>query len=48
VSGEVLQRLESSATGLTTEEAQKRLARYGPNAIPEIRTINNKITKKAR
>lgn len=32
---EVLQRLDSSATGLTTEEAQKRLAEHGPNTLPE-------------
>ena len=29
--------LESSATGLTTEDAKKRLAEHGPNAIPEKR-----------
>jgi len=32
---EVLRLLESSATGLTTTEAQKRLAEHGPNTIPE-------------
>jgi|TARA_R110002074_G_scaffold99392_1_gene214725 Ca2+-transporting ATPase len=32
---EVLQRLDSSATGLTTEGAQKRLAEHGPNTLPE-------------
>ena len=32
---EALQRLESSATGLTTADAQKRLTEHGPNAIPE-------------
>lgn len=32
---EVLQCLDSSATGLTTEEAQKRLAEHGPNTLPE-------------
>ncbi|MDT8452978.1 MAG: cation-translocating P-type ATPase [Gammaproteobacteria bacterium] len=31
---ETLQQLESSATGLSPAEAQKRLAEYGPNAIP--------------
>ncbi|MES0327032.1 MAG: HAD-IC family P-type ATPase, partial [Gammaproteobacteria bacterium] len=34
-SDEVLQHLESSATGLTSSEAKKRLAEHGPNAIPE-------------
>ena len=34
---EALLRLESSATGLTTEDAQKRLAEHGPNAITEKR-----------
>jgi len=34
---EALLRLESSATGLTTEDAQERLAEHGPNAIPEKR-----------
>lgn len=34
-SDEVLQYLESSVTGLTSNEAQKRLAEYGLNAIPE-------------
>ncbi|MEH6503777.1 MAG: cation-translocating P-type ATPase [Cycloclasticus sp.] len=32
---EVVQRLESSLSGLTKEEAQKRLAAHGPNALPE-------------
>ena len=32
---EVLLRLKSSVTGLTTQEAQKRLDENGPNAIPE-------------
>ena len=32
---EVLQRLESSAQGLTAAVAQQRLAEYGPNIIPE-------------
>ena len=36
-SDEVLRHLESSPTGLTTTEAQKRLAEHGPNAIPEKR-----------
>jgi Ca2+-transporting ATPase len=36
-SDEVLQRLETSAKGLTTAEAKKRLVEYGPNAIPEKR-----------
>ena len=35
---EVLQRLKSSATGLTTDEAQRRLTDYGPNTIPEKRS----------
>jgi Ca2+-transporting ATPase len=34
---EVLQRLESSAQGLTTAVAKQRLAEYGPNIIPEKR-----------
>jgi Ca2+-transporting ATPase len=34
---EALQRLGSSATGLTTADAQQRLAEHGPNAIPEKR-----------
>ena len=34
---EALLRLESSTTGLTTEDAQKRFAGQGPNAIPEKR-----------
>jgi P-type Ca2+ transporter type 2C len=34
-SDDVLQQLESSLTGLTTEEAKKRLAEHGPNAIIE-------------
>ena len=34
-SDDVLLRLDSSATGLTTEEAVKRLTQYGPNALPE-------------
>jgi Ca2+-transporting ATPase len=34
---EVLQRLESSVTGLTTEDAQKRLTEHGPNTLPEKR-----------
>ena len=36
-SDEVLQRLETTATGLTTAEAKNRLDQYGPNAIPEKR-----------
>ena len=32
---EVLQRLESSATGLSTAAAQQRLTEHGPNVIPE-------------
>ena len=36
-SDEVLQQLESSATGLTTAEAKKRLAEHGANAIVEKR-----------
>lgn len=36
-SDEVLQQLESSVTGLTTEEAKKRLAEHGPNTIIEKR-----------
>jgi len=34
---EVLLLLKSSATGLTTADAQKRLTEYGPNTIPERR-----------
>ena len=34
-SDDVLQQLESSLTGLTTEQAKKRLAEHGPNAIIE-------------
>jgi P-type Ca2+ transporter type 2C len=34
---EALQRLESSATGLTTAEAHERFAEHGPNIIPEKR-----------
>lgn len=34
---EVLLRLESSVTGLTTEDAQKCLTEHGPNTIPEKR-----------
>lgn len=34
---DVLQQLESSATGLTTAEAEKRLAEHGPNRVPEKR-----------
>jgi Ca2+-transporting ATPase len=34
---EALQRLGASATGLTTADAQQRLAGHGPNAIPEKR-----------
>ena len=34
---EVLLRLGSSVTGLTTADAQLPLAEYGPNAIPEKR-----------
>ncbi len=33
--GEVLARLDSRATGLTTDEVRARLARYGPNRLPE-------------
>ena len=36
-SDEVLRHLESSPTGLTSAEAQKRLAEHGPNAIPKKR-----------
>lgn len=32
---EVLLQLESSVTGLTTDEAQTRLAEHGPNSLPE-------------
>ncbi|MDT8375543.1 MAG: cation-translocating P-type ATPase [Mariprofundaceae bacterium] len=32
---EVLQHLGASVTGLTTEDAGKRLTEYGPNSIPE-------------
>ena len=32
---EVLLQLESSATGLSTDEAQARLAEHGPNSLPE-------------
>ena len=32
---DALQRLESSAAGLTSVEAQKRLAEHGPNTIPK-------------
>ena len=35
--GETLARLESSADGLTAEDAQKRLSEYGLNSIPEKR-----------
>ena len=31
-------RLRTSPDGLTTEDAQRRLARYGPNEIPEVKT----------
>jgi Ca2+-transporting ATPase len=34
---EALRRLESTATGLTTEESLKRLAEHGPNVLPEKR-----------
>lgn len=34
---DVLQQLESSLTGLSTEQAQKHLAEHGPNAIIEKR-----------
>ena len=34
---EALHHLESSAEGLTTADAQHRLAKYGPNTIPEKR-----------
>jgi Ca2+-transporting ATPase len=34
---DVLQHLESSAQGLTTAVAQQRLAKYGPNTLPEAR-----------
>lgn len=34
---DVLQPLESSLTGLSTEQAQKRLAEHGPNVIIEKR-----------
>ncbi|NNG14503.1 MAG: HAD-IC family P-type ATPase, partial [Gammaproteobacteria bacterium] len=34
---EVLQRLESSVTGLSTADAQQRLTEHGPNSIPEKR-----------
>jgi len=36
-SAEVLQHLESSATGLSKADAQTRLSEHGPNAIPEKR-----------
>jgi Ca2+-transporting ATPase len=36
-SAEVLQRLETSARGLSGEEARRRLERHGPNAIVEAR-----------
>jgi len=36
-SAEVLQRISSSKTGLSSEEAHQRLIEYGPNAIPEKR-----------
>ena len=36
-SDDVLQQLESSLTGLTTEQAHKRLAEHGPNEIIEKR-----------
>ena len=36
-SDEVLQCLETSATGLNTAQAKQRLVEYGPNAIPEKR-----------
>jgi len=32
-----LQRLNTSENGLTTAEANQRLAEYGPNTIPEAR-----------
>ena len=32
---EALQRLGSSATGLTKADAQQRLAEHGPNVIPQ-------------
>jgi len=35
--GEVLQRLGTAADGLTHAEAQRRLARHGPNSLPETR-----------
>lgn len=34
---EVLRRLESSAEGLSSVDAQRRRARYGPNTLPEAR-----------
>jgi Ca2+-transporting ATPase len=34
---ETLQRLETSANGLTLAEAQRRLSEYGPNTLPEKR-----------
>ncbi|MCW9047838.1 MAG: calcium-translocating P-type ATPase, PMCA-type [Gammaproteobacteria bacterium] len=36
-SAKVLQHLESSSTGLSNADAQKRLTEHGPNAIPEKR-----------
>ncbi len=37
--GELLQQLGTTAAGLTTEEAQRRLARFGPNSLkPAART----------
>ncbi len=33
--GEALAAVESTARGLSTQEARARLARYGPNALPE-------------
>ncbi len=36
-SGEVLQRLEVTAAGLSSKEAEQRLSKYGYNALPESR-----------
>ena len=33
----VLEAMDSSTAGLTSEEAAKRFERYGPNALPEVR-----------
>lgn len=38
---EVLQKLETLESGLTAEEAKKRLDQYGPNKLPEEEKAGN-------